>query len=114
MISDMVQSLKGIWRVRKGVCLKKYVYKPYHPWRHGYRREKIHALIIWGLRMILLIEMILLSERYMEEHTETRVYEKEISAEIAGGESLYGIGFEPEEGEIFWFRKKTEIQTNAK
>ena len=109
MISDRVQSVKGIWRVRKGVCLKKYVYKPYHPWRHGYRREKVHAVFIFFLRMILVAELIILSGRYLKEHTTTLMHDKEITYET-GAENVYGIGFEPEKGDWFWFHKKTEVE----
>ena len=28
-------------RILKGVNAIRYLYRPYHPWRHGYRREKI-------------------------------------------------------------------------
>ena len=107
----MIQSLQGIWRVRKGVCLKKYVYKPYHPWRHGYRRDKIHVRIICILRIILVIEMIILSIRYLEENTNISVIQREVPYEI-GNEELFGIGFEPENGELFWFHKKTETKMN--
>ncbi len=109
MILYMVQSLKGIWRVRKGVCLNKYVYKPYHPWRHGYRREKIHAMIIWWLRIVLAAEVAILSGRYIETHTEEWISTREITSSMKNERSIYGIGFEPENGELFWFHRQTEI-----
>ncbi|MBR5267953.1 MAG: hypothetical protein IKU20_07160 [Lachnospiraceae bacterium] len=90
--------------------LKKHVYKPYHPWRHGHRREKIHAYMINVLRILLIAESLILAMRYLEEHTMTQMIEREVSYEIEA-EHAYGIGFEMEKREWFWFHKRTEIKT---
>ncbi len=63
-----------------------------------------------------MVELFVLSGRYIEKHTTTRICERKITEEItgefpgesAGGEELYGIGFEAGKGELFWFHKRTE------
>jgi len=67
------------------------------------------VLIMWMMKIFLAIEIIVLSGRYIEEHTEEWIYEREITTYVKNGESVYGIGFEPEKGEWFWFHRKTEI-----
>ena len=47
--------------------------------------------------------------RYLEDHTTTQLYEREISYEIEA-EHIYGIGFDPEKGDMFWFQKKTQME----
>lgn len=80
-----------------------YVYNPYHPWRHGYRREKCRTAFFWILRFLLAAEILILGSRYIKDHTVEHVYEKEII-----GEEAFGIGIE-KGGEVFWFRKENEI-----
>ena len=89
--------------------LKRYVYKPYHSWRHGYRKEKIHAWMIGFLRILLLAECLILSQRYLEEHTAIQMHEREVPYEIEA-ERVYGIGFEPEDGKVFWFQKNSQMK----
>ncbi len=89
--------------------MRKYAYKPYHPWRHGYRRAKGKAVFVLGLKLILVAELIALSEQYIEKNTTTRVYEMPQFEVIGNDEDVYGIGFEAGKGEVFWFHKKTEM-----
>ena len=55
------------------------------------------------------MEAVLLSVCYIQEHTEERIIEKEITSGLQSEGTFYGIGFEPEKGEMFWFHKKTEM-----
>ena len=89
--------------------LKRHVYKPYHPWRYGFRREKIHAWLIRCLRMLLVVEGMILSMRYLEEHKTTQLYEREIPYEVEA-ENVYGIGFDTDKGNLFWFQKKSQMK----
>ena len=41
--------------------------------------------------------------------TEERVYERGIVTDGPEEGAVYGIGYEAENGELFWFRKRTEI-----
>ena len=50
-----------------------------------------------------------MSSRYLEEHAAARVTQREVTYEI-GNEEIYGIGFELENGDFFWFHKRTEIK----
>ena len=66
-------------------------------------------LILEVLRIVLLLEAIVLCGRYIVAHTEERVYEREIVTDGPEEGAVYGIGYEAEKGELFWFRKRTEI-----
>lgn len=66
-------------------------------------------LILGVLRIIFVLEVIVLSGRYIVAHTEERVYEREIVTDGPEEGAVYGIGYEAENGELFWFRKRTEI-----
>lgn len=79
-----------------------YVYNPYHPWRHGYRREKFRAGFFWILRLLLAAEILIFGSRYIKDHTTEHVYEREMA-----GEEVFGIGIE-KGGEVFWFRRENE------
>ena len=116
------------WRDKgKGEYMIQYVYKPYHGWRHGHRREKIRRWIIRGAKILLVVEGVILTARYLKEHTYEKVYEREVywiedmlSGEVtdsanSDGKSgtgnsgeFYGIGIGAEDGSLFWFHKKTE------
>lgn len=87
----------------------KYVYRPYHSWRHGYRREKIHNRVIGCLKLLLAVELLILAGRYIEEHTSSYEYKREQSAWYESGEEIYGIGLDAEKGKMFWFHKKSEM-----
>lgn len=45
---------------------------------------------------------------YIDEHTTEQVYEREMDWLEENGGDMYGIGIRAEEGEIFWFHKKTK------
>ena len=66
-------------------------------------------LILEVLRIVLLLEAIVLCGRYIETHTEERIYEREVVTNMSEEGAVYGIGYEAEKGELFWFRKRTEI-----
>ena len=61
------------------------------------------------LRVLLILECLILSVRYLKEHTRNQVYVREVTYEMEA-EQVYGIGFDPEKGELFWFQKKTEMK----
>lgn len=108
----------------------KYVYKPYHGWRHGYRKEKMCRWIIRGAKILLVAESVILTARYLKEHTYEKIYEREVywaedmvsgdvtdptDSENADGRSgteksgeFYGIGIGAEDGSLFWFHQTTE------
>ena len=90
-------------RERRGDIQKQY--KPYHSWRHGYRREKVRKRVMKIAAILLFLEGMILITRYVREHTYETLYEREISVEEG---EFYGIGFEPREGTIFWFYNKKE------
>lgn len=106
------------------------MYKPYHGWRHGYRRERVRRWIICAAKILLAAEGVILTARYLKENTYENVYEREVywvedmlSGDVTDpGDSLnsdgrserenngdfYGIGIGAEDGSLFWFQKKTE------
>ena len=100
----------------KGADQIKNDYRPYHPWRHGYRREKRKRRIIWIARILLVAEGILLVFGYLKEHTYENVYEREVFRPMGeepadeGDRTFFGIGFEAEDGSLFWFRRKVESE----
>ena len=98
---------------RKGVNAIRYLYKPYHPWRHGYRREKIKRAAVKIARILLLLELLWLAYAYAGSGMTEKTYlvpdlEMGISGEPASeteGE-IYGIGIEKGAGNLFWFHKE--------
>lgn len=114
------------WRDRKkGECGIQYVYRPYHGWRHGYRREKVCRWIVRIAKLLLVVEGVILTVRYLKQNTYEKVYEREafwmeeVTDEIEDGAQIhpdnqdnvgeyYGIGVGAEDGSLFWFHKKTE------
>jgi len=81
----------------------RYLYKPYHSWRHRFRREKIRK---WLFRAIWLIALwaafTAVSGQIHIEVKERLVKEQDAS------EDVFGIGISPESGEVFWFQKDTK------
>ncbi|MBQ6833747.1 MAG: hypothetical protein IJO55_04945 [Lachnospiraceae bacterium] len=82
---------------------EKYLYKPYHPWRHRFRRERIRKWFFRLLWLVLLWEMSVIIPQYVHMETTERIVSEEERAD-----DVYGIGVSPEKGEVFWFRRKTE------
>lgn len=77
-----------------------YRYCPYHPWRHGWRREKIKKLFCVTVKLGLIGGILLLSGKYVKQHTTEYTYERE-----SGGEDALGVGID-KNGDIFFFRRK--------
>lgn len=83
----------------------RYLYKPYHPWRHGFRKERLRKCFFVILRMLLLLEIGILAARYIE------IYEvKRMVTETYVEEPVMGIGVNPESGDLFWFHRDTEME----
>ena len=85
----------------KGVNAIRYLYHPYHPWRHGYRREKIRRAAVKTARILLLLELLWLAyscacsrmteKTYLVPDIETGIPDGTVS-ETEG--EIYGIGIE--------------------
>ena len=83
----------------KGVNAIRYLYHPYHPWRHGYRREKIRRAAVKTARILLLLELLWLAyscacsrmteKTYLVPDIETGIPDG--TASETEGE-IYGIG----------------------
>lgn len=97
----------------KGVNAIRYLYHPYHPWRHGYRREKIRRAAVKTARILLLLELLWLAyscacsrmteKTYLVQDIETGIPDG--TASETEGE-IYGIGIEKGAGNLFWFHKE--------
>ncbi len=61
------------------------------------------------MRLILVAEALILSARYIREHTEEGISTREVNLDLQYEKSIYGIGFEPENGELFWFHRQSEM-----
>ena len=91
----------------------RYLYRPYHPWRHGYRREKIRKTTVRIARILLLLELFWLAYTFAKAGMTEKTYlvpeyKNEISQD-AGMETageIYGIGIEKDAGNLFWFHKE--------
>ena len=100
----------------KGVNAIRYLYHPYHPWRHGYRREKIRKAAVKTARILLLLELLWFACSYARSGmTESIAGSYAVVVLIGGvaGESvsetegeIYGIGIEKGAGNLFWFHKE--------
>ena len=88
-------------RILKGVNAIRYLYRPYHPWRHGYRREKIRKAALKTARVLLLLELLWFAYSYAK--ADTGISAGSVS-ETEG--EIYGIGIEKEAGNLFWFHKE--------
>ncbi len=69
-----------------------------------------HLWAVRGLKVILVIEFLILSGKYLEANTSSYFYESENADRFGNSEEIYGIGFEAGEGELFWFHRKTESE----
>lgn len=91
----------------------RYLYRPYHPWRHGYRREKIRKAAVKTARVLLLLELFwfayscakagMTEKTYLVPDLETGISGESVP-ETEG--EIYGIGIEKGAGNLFWFHKE--------
>ncbi len=96
----------------------KYLYRPYHSWRHGFRREKIRAFTVLTAKILLIFELAALAVFSFKEYS----YERELMIPVYpddGGDGadtyenvddseIYGIGFERGNNLLFWFHRSRE------
>ena len=94
----------------KGVNAIRYLYHPYHPWRHGYRREKIRRAAVKTARILELLWLAyfcacsrMTEKTYLVPDIETGIPDG--TASETEGE-IYGIGIEKGAGNLFWFHKE--------
>ena len=98
----------------KGGRKIRYVYRPSHPWRHGYRRNMCRRLAIWGVRVLFLLEVLWFAVAYVKSHTreeEYRIRTEEKGSQEEGNhpdDEVFGVGIEKGSGTIFWFHEKTK------
>lgn len=91
----------------------RYLYRPYHPWRHGYQREKIRKTVVKTARILLLLELLGFAYSYARAGMTEKTYlVPDLNTGISGesvpeteGE-IYGIGIEKGVGNLFWFHKE--------
>lgn len=101
------------------------MYKPYHPWRHRYRREKFWRVVILTAKILLVAESLWFASCYLREHVREEyrpviadVEETEAGTEDGNGggtgekdekkKGIYGVGFEADSGFFFWFHSRIE------
>ena len=85
--------------------MEKYVYNPYHSWRHKYKRERGLRLLLLAARLILAAECLWLAYSYVQGHTSYTVTEE------AGGDSageIFGIGIDRDQGGLIFFHSRPE------
>lgn len=87
------------------------MYRPYHPWRHGYGREKRKRLFFLFLKLLFAAEVLILSERYITDHVNDTIYERRITESENVGNEIFGIGIDREKKTLFWFHKYDEGET---
>lgn len=62
-------------------------------------------------KLLLVLAVIMACMTYFREHTNVQVREWQTGELLPGvKEEVYGIGFGPEDGSLFWFHKRTELQ----
>ena len=100
-------------RILKGVNAIRYLYRPYHPWRHGSRREKIRKAALKTARVLLLLELLWFAYSYAKAGMTEKTYlVPDFDTGISAGSvsetegEIYGIGIEKEAGNLFWFHKE--------
>lgn len=92
-----------------------YVYRPYHPWRHGHRREKWKKRFFMAVKLLLLLELLWFSAAYIKSHTFEQVTGGRVEEiPLPGEEEVYGIGIGTGEGSLFWFHSRTEVLESGK
>ena len=84
--------------IGKGGGAIRYVYRPYHPWRHGYRREKRRKAFWFFIRLLLVLELLAAASFYIKRHTVVEVSREAADGppELEGDRSgeVFGIGIE--------------------
>lgn len=86
--------------------MKGYAYKPYCPWRHGYRRERLLYGLVTAAKLFLILECLWFSWKYIEANTTKQVVVEENAGNLPepmGKEEFYGVGIAPKEGVVYWF-----------
>lgn len=90
----------------------RYRYRPEHPWRHGFRRERRRKRILILAKLLFLTELAYFACGYVKAHTIRETSgRQELSNLPFGSEQnsceVFGIGFGVGDGTIFWFHKQT-------
>lgn len=101
---------------KKGAIGIRYVYRPHHPWRHGYRREKWRRGFLLLVRILFVLEAAALAAGYIRAHTAVTVTERGVSGLSDGtgeAQEVYGIGIGTGDGSVFWFHSGSEILDSA-
>lgn len=90
----------------------RYRYRPGHPWRHGFRRERRRKRILITAKLLLLAELAYFACGYVKSHTfhENTVRKETGNSSLSGEESrrqeLFGIGIRVGDGTVFWFHRR--------
>jgi len=90
----------------------RYVYRPYHPWRHGYRREKLKRGFFLAVRILFVLEVLMFAGAYIKAHTSAQVTEENVTV-LPDGEDrgdVYGIGIGAGDGSLFWFHRSRQVE----
>lgn len=95
--------------IEKGGDPIRYVYRPRHPWRHRYQRERAKSRLLWLFRLLAVLGAAGFAVCYIRRNTmeETFRVQAEEGAKEAGKE-VYGVGIEKGDGTIFWFYERIE------
>ncbi len=86
-----------------------YIYRPRHPWRHGYRRERLKRAVLLLFKVLFTAEVLILGRRYIEVRTDHTVLEHEIPGHPGQRGDVVGISIDRENGDVFWFRQYQEL-----
>ena len=97
-------------RKKKGAVAIQYVYRPYHPWRHGYKREKRKKRFMAVVKLLFVLELFWFFTAYIKSHTVEQVTGLPVEEfPFSGEDEVYGIGIGTGEGSLFWFHSRTEV-----
>ena len=97
---------------QKGGNMIRYRYRPGHPWRHGFRRERRRKRILITAKLLLLAELVYFACGYVKAHTfhENTMRQETGAGFLFGEESrrqeLFGIGIGVGDGTVFWFHRR--------
>ncbi len=95
---------------KKGAVAIQYVYRPYHPWRHGYKREKRKKRFMAVVKLLFVLELFWFFTAYIKSHTVEQVTSLPVEEfPFSGEDEVYGIGIGTGEGSLFWFHSRTEV-----
>ena len=95
--------------IEKGGDPIRYVYRPRHPWRHRYQRERAKSRLLWLFRLLAVLGAAGFAVCYIRRNTTEEIIrvQAEEGAKEAGKE-VYGVGIEKGDGTIFWFHERIE------